>query len=158
MIFAVPTPLPGKQVPVPPLVTGPVTWESKPLVRIDGELNLAGGKQKPITTNFTGVRFDKLGASTTLTEAAKLIIPPAGGFKNPLESVNGALAVLQALDGAYYVTELRNGTAAATVDVGRDNVTVKNVEKLHPEVKAVVGPYSWVNFTDETISPQLAGQ
>jgi hypothetical protein len=84
--------------------------------------------------------------------------------KDPAESkVSLAFALLQAADGAWFTTALvepaKRGWVggALSVDTGRSNFKVHDVQQLHPAVKAVVGAHSWVNFTTDAIEPTLAG-
>lgn len=173
-VNAVPVPLPGHTQP--PLNPVPA-WAGKDLVRVNSELVMAT-RTKPMDVNFHGITsasshgqagFQRVesGSFREAVEAASALAakhPVAVNFEgiDPAErSVSSAIAVLQATDGAYYATGLagllNRGEVYSSIDTGRSNLIVHDVEQLHPDVRAVVGAYSWVNFTGEDITPTMAG-
>jgi hypothetical protein len=111
--------------------------------------------------------FRKLAASSLsdAIEASSLL-----SAANPLsDGGNEAIGVLQAADGSYYATGLfaerwRDSDVGAvpehmtlSIDNKQRWVTVNDVQQRHADLRAVVGTGSWVNFTNETIDPKLAG-
>ena len=70
-----------------------------------------------------------------------------------------ATAVLQANDGVYYVAPLGFFSGADRQVVSIDGPylpgEVANVERLHEDVKAVVGGRSWVNYSDDDVTVDL---
>jgi hypothetical protein len=58
--------------------------------------------------------------------------------------------------GVWHITALGRGRMSTTIDSVPDvQFIVKDVKALDPSVKAVVGAHSWVNFSNEDISPQF---
>ena len=166
-ISAAPTPLPGKVQPAP---KPQLEWVGKDLVKAEfeyGTRRVETFRALGVSTDVRDARaFTDLG-SVSFVDAVEAASQLAA--QNPLsitgskdateQSVSSAIALMQGIDGAWYASALESpsGTTILTVDTGRANVTVHDVQQLHPDVKAVVGAHSWVNFTDDAITPQLAG-
>ena len=79
-----------------------------------------------------------------------------------------SVGVMQAADGTYFATGLSEryrsddgGTTPAPIQLSIDgmqkSVQLNDIQQLHPDLRAVVGTTAWVNFTNETIDPKLAG-
>lgn len=76
----------------------------------------------------------------------------------PGKSTAFSYAVLQARDGAWYTTALRDSDTGLYGHLGETNDPVRvvsqiDVTPLTPALKAVVGMNTWVNFTDEDYVP-----
>lgn len=168
-------------MPVPvPLPTAPasVAWALKPLVKIDARLGgrpiagwqrLLGGTSATLHIPVWDESVFTRTPAKSLTEAVSAASQLSAGVGRTIrdnvsksgERFSPAVAVLQASDGAYWTAMLRTGTIKrypgfASIDVGSRSLVIKDVQALHPDVKAVVGMNSWVNFTNETATPTLA--
>lgn len=104
---------------------------------------------------------DAVTAASALSQANGRTI--VDNIANSDEKYSPALAVLQARTGAwYYATKLGSvpntfGDAGwASIDIGGRGLSIKDVKQLNPDVAAVVGMNSWVNFTTTAANPKLA--
>jgi hypothetical protein len=183
MITALPVPLPGTKQPAP---NPTIDWVGVPLVHIKTDVLASGATIPDVDFNYGSMIVKYTKADGTMLDKPKLeeFIPVKGSFTDAVEAASklaansrvwlnvdrrdaaegtasSAIAVLQAQNGAYYLTGLRapmnSGYAYATIDTGLNNITVRSVDQLNASVKAVVGGYSWVNFSTDQIDPKLAG-
>ncbi len=150
----VPVVLPGKGKPGP-VASGPETWGDNPLVRISttyrydrfAETFTRAYRMDERTSQYIpleGAFLDAVEAASKLASNWEVRHPRSAQLRDPNEwRYSGAFAVLQAADGAYWAVRLDG----ATIDAERENLVVENVERVHRDVRAVVGAYSWVDFT-----------
>lgn len=173
-----PNPLPG--TPNPPMPNPGEELRNIPLVAITG-IDHAGKAYGRVYQ--AGARFDE----TRKAEWGNLL-PSTGSdmhfggtsfaaavqvanslARNPSgiapHQIHAAHAVLQASDGAFYVTTLRAtdymGSWAALRTDPRESGSTNPAGSLvatptHPSVKAVVGAYNWVNLSDEAYDPKTS--
>ncbi|MCW2961293.1 MAG: hypothetical protein JWM90_1680 [Thermoleophilia bacterium] len=167
---AAPRPLPGTTLPPAADVA---RWTTAPVAETTYTTTDRKGRTKDET--FTSVTFPDFislelvdGTLANFAEAVAI----ATAYSNRMTGTRGAdsvthsaMAVLQASDGAYYLTTLQDPRGGATTitpwekpSFGRPlpQVTV-TARALDPSLKALVGATNWINFSDEQIVAQLAG-
>lgn len=81
-----------------------------------------------------------------------------GVSSKPEDVIPQATAVLQAGDGSFWVTALSDRTQHFTLTIdSHPNIEYIDISSQHPDLQAIVGSSAWVNFSDQQVSPDLAG-
>ena len=167
--------------PLPTRATPPAAdaerWSTQPLAETTYTTTDRKGRTKDQTFTSSGsgeyLSVPVGGDHASFSEAVAVASAFAANMRGTRGAEGGenhgishaAVAVLQASDGAFYLSTLGDPRGGATTldswekpSFGRPlpqvDVTVKS---LDPSLKALVGDDEWINFSSEQITPQLAG-
>ena len=167
-LFAAPTPIPGVPQPTPQPADPREAWVRAPLVTVVQELRRGPGDRWSAQPALlvTGVGIGAAGAvdehraergpdaftrlvATSLADALVAATELAGTRRIAATrwgtEASSAIGVLQAADGAYYATRLGD----LSLDPHLTRMRVVDVQAATPDLKAVVGQYTWVDLTTQ---------
>jgi hypothetical protein len=170
-----PTPIPGKRVPG---VDPSLYWAGKPLanyaskplpdapVQWKSETGPIGGYNEYADDERSEEAFEPLEGVKTLKAAVKAAAELSDEESWTIRTrtkVSPAVGVLQAADGSFWLTEL-----ASLADTGnyREPQFIPNIdlnlgmeyaiERVEPQLQAIVGAHSWVDFSTAAAPGQPA--